>query len=259
MAHGLAQLPPPPLFLDGRRAKGSVSKAAEKLRLSQPTVSAQVRMLEKSLGERLFVKTGPNAGAHRRRPRRVPLRRRDLRHRPRAARDAQGPAAGRAMQLTVGVANAVPKLVVYRLLRPAHRAARAGAPRVPRGQRRAARSPSSATLRAGRRHHRRAGAAVPAGEGVQPPARRIGHRVLRAGAAGGPAEAPLSRIAATMRRCCCRPRNSPLRRGARGVVRARQALRPRVVGEFEDSALMKVFGQAAGLRVPGTGGDRAPT
>lgn len=38
--------------------EGSVSKAAEKLRLSQPTVSAQVRMLEKALGQKLFVKKG---------------------------------------------------------------------------------------------------------------------------------------------------------------------------------------------------------
>jgi LysR family transcriptional activator of nhaA len=38
--------------------EGSVSKAAEKLRLAQPTVSAQVRMLEKALGQELFVKKG---------------------------------------------------------------------------------------------------------------------------------------------------------------------------------------------------------
>src|SRR5918999_342615 len=56
--------------------EGGVSRAAERLRLSQPTVSAQVRLLEEALGERPF-------------------------------------------QLTLGVADAVPKLIVYRLLRPA--------------------------------------------------------------------------------------------------------------------------------------------
>jgi DNA-binding transcriptional LysR family regulator len=34
--------------------EGGISKAAEKLRLSQPTISAQVRMLEEAVRERLF-------------------------------------------------------------------------------------------------------------------------------------------------------------------------------------------------------------
>ena len=38
--------------------EGGVSKAAVKLRLSQPTISAQVKMLEGSLGERLLERQG---------------------------------------------------------------------------------------------------------------------------------------------------------------------------------------------------------
>ena len=38
--------------------EGGVSKAADKLRLSPPTISAQIRQLEESLGERLFQKQG---------------------------------------------------------------------------------------------------------------------------------------------------------------------------------------------------------
>ena len=38
--------------------EGGVSRAAEKLRLSQPTVSAQVRRLEDALGHRLFERRG---------------------------------------------------------------------------------------------------------------------------------------------------------------------------------------------------------
>ena len=34
--------------------EGSVSRAAERLRLAQPTVSAQLRTLENALGEPLF-------------------------------------------------------------------------------------------------------------------------------------------------------------------------------------------------------------
>lgn len=98
--------------------EGGVSKAATKLRLSQPTISAQVRLLEESLGERLFQRQGrtlalTDTG-------RIVFRHADeifgigrelietLRGRP----------PGRPQQLAVGVANAVPKLIVCRLLRP---------------------------------------------------------------------------------------------------------------------------------------------
>ena len=40
--------------------EGSVTAAAEALRLSQPTVSGQVKQLEESLGERLFRRVGRN-------------------------------------------------------------------------------------------------------------------------------------------------------------------------------------------------------
>ena len=99
--------------------EGGVSKAADKLRLSQPTISAQVRRLEESFGERLFHRQG--RGLALTDTGRLVFRYADeifgigrelietLRGRP----------AGRPAQLTVGVANAVPKLIVYRLLRPA--------------------------------------------------------------------------------------------------------------------------------------------
>ena len=38
--------------------EGGVSRAAAKLRLSQPTVSAQVKLLERSLGEPLLQRRG---------------------------------------------------------------------------------------------------------------------------------------------------------------------------------------------------------
>ena len=99
--------------------EGGISKAAEKLRLSQPTISAQIKTLEAALGERLFQRQGrtlvlTDVG-------RVVERYateiftagsellETLKRRP----------SGRALRLAVGVANAVPKLVVYRLLRPA--------------------------------------------------------------------------------------------------------------------------------------------
>ncbi len=99
--------------------EGGVSKAAAKLRLSQPTISAQVKRLEGSLGERLLERQGrtlvlTEAG-------RVVYRYADEIFT--AGRELQetlkGRPSGRAIQFTVGVANAVPKLIAYRLLRPA--------------------------------------------------------------------------------------------------------------------------------------------
>lgn len=103
--------------------EGGVSKAADRLRLSQPTISAQVKLLEETLGERLFQRQGrtlalTDSG-------RIVFRHADeifgigrelietLRGRP----------SGRPQQLAVGVANAVPKLIVCRLLRPTARLA----------------------------------------------------------------------------------------------------------------------------------------
>ena len=99
--------------------EGGVSKAAEKLRLSQPTVSAQVKMLEGALGEALLERQGRKLALTE--IGRVVYRYADEIFT--TGRELQetlkGRPSGRALQFTVGVANAVPKLIAYRLLRPA--------------------------------------------------------------------------------------------------------------------------------------------
>lgn len=99
--------------------EGSIAAATRKLHLTQPTISAQLRQLEESLGEKLFEKSGrglvlTEAG-------RIALRYADeifalgrelrdtLRDRP----------TGRPVRVTIGIADVVPKLVAYRILRPA--------------------------------------------------------------------------------------------------------------------------------------------
>jgi DNA-binding transcriptional LysR family regulator len=42
--------------------KGGVRKAAEELGVSQPSISAQLKVLEEALGEKLFRRSGPRTG-----------------------------------------------------------------------------------------------------------------------------------------------------------------------------------------------------
>jgi LysR family transcriptional regulator, transcriptional activator of nhaA len=96
--------------------EGSVSKACEKLLLSQPTISGQVRELERALGAKLFDKAGRNlvlteAG-------REAYRYADeifaLGQELQAA--MQGRPVGRATRLLVGIHDAMPKLISCQIL-----------------------------------------------------------------------------------------------------------------------------------------------
>lgn len=102
--------------------EGSVSRAAEKLRLSQPTISAQIRLLEQAIGERLFHRQGRQLAM-------TDVGRMVYRYADEIftiggelLETMRGRPTGRPLQLTVGVANAVPKLIAYQLLRPAFEA-----------------------------------------------------------------------------------------------------------------------------------------
>jgi LysR family transcriptional regulator, transcriptional activator of nhaA len=101
--------------------EGTIARAAEELRLAQPTISGQIRVLEDQLGEKLFQRSGRNLvlteiG-------RVVYRYADdifglgrelmdtLKDRP----------TGRPLRFQVGVADEVTKIIAYRLLEPALR------------------------------------------------------------------------------------------------------------------------------------------
>ena len=98
---------------------GSVTRAAAELRLAQPTVSTQLRTLEEVLGEKLFARTG-------RRLVLTDVGRLVFRYADEIfglgrelLETVKGRPTGQPMRLTVGIADAVPKLIAYRLLRPA--------------------------------------------------------------------------------------------------------------------------------------------
>jgi LysR family transcriptional activator of nhaA len=99
--------------------EGSVVRACEKLRLAQPTISGQLRLLEESLGQKLFNKAGrglalTDVGQ-------VVYRYADeIFGLGRELQDVlKGRPGGRPLRLLVGVSDLVPKLIAYRILQPA--------------------------------------------------------------------------------------------------------------------------------------------
>lgn len=99
--------------------EGGVARAAQRLRLAQPTISGQLRVLESTLGEKLFERSG----------RRLVLTEVGrLVHRyadeifslgQELSDVLRGRPGGRPVRLTVGIADVVPKLIAHRLLAPA--------------------------------------------------------------------------------------------------------------------------------------------
>lgn len=99
--------------------EGSITRASKVLMLAQPTISGQIRALEETLGEKLFARQGRNLvltefG-------RVVYRYADeIFSLGQEMTDVlKGRPTGRPQRLMVGVADLLPKLVVYRILSPA--------------------------------------------------------------------------------------------------------------------------------------------
>lgn len=228
--------------------EGGMSKAAEKLRLAQPTVSAQIRRLEDAVGEKLFERQGrtlvlTDVG-------RLVYRYADeIFATGRELLDVlKGrPSIGRAMPLSVGVANAVPKLIAHRLVQPAvsgnsslHLVCR---------------EDNTETLLAELATHALdvVIADVPAPAHVR--VKAFSHLLGESGITFFAAPP----LAAKLRRRFPRSLNdapmllptssTALRRALDQWFEAGD-LRPNVVGEFDDSALMKTFGQAGHVAFP---------
>lgn len=97
---------------------GSVTKACQELNLTQPAVSAQIRMLERAFGETLFVKRGRNlvltdvGRVVYRYADEIFVLGREL------TETMAGRPSGRPQRLVVGVCDQVPKLIAFRLLEP---------------------------------------------------------------------------------------------------------------------------------------------
>ena len=227
---------------------GSVSAAAAELRLAQPTLSGQLRVLEDQLGKKLFQRSG----------RRLVLT--DVGHDVFRYADeifalgrelmdtVRGRPTGQSRLLLVGVADVVPKLVAYRLLEPALQLS----------------EPVRLVCRADHSERLMADLAVQALDLVISDApiapnvkvRAFNHLLGESGVTffGVP------RLATSLRRGFPGSLNgAPILLPVETTVLRRSLdrwfdahdLHPRVVSEFEDSALLKAFGHAGVGIFPG--------
>ncbi|MFT3830586.1 MAG: LysR family transcriptional regulator [Opitutaceae bacterium] len=217
--------------------EGGLQQAADKLHVSPPSISAQIRELEEALDVKLFRRSGrrnvlTDAGQ-------IALRHAEeifglgndlvssLRQRPTA----------RALKLHVGVADSLPKLVTYEILKPAlelpgvHLVCREGKIEELLGQLGLHRldivladEPASSSVKFRAFNHRLGESAVAfcAAPSLAGRLRRGFPKSLD----DAPALLPVE--------------NTPLRRALETWFRARRVT-PRVIGEFEDLALMKVL------------------
>lgn len=221
--------------------EGSVVRAAEALSLTQPTISGQIRALEDALGEKLFERAGrrlvlTEVG-------RLVFRYADeiftlgrelldtLNDRP----------TGRPYRLVVGIADVMPKLIVRRLIEPALA--------LPEGVQVICREDKTERLLAALSLHELdvVLADTPMGPGVS--VRAFNHLL---------GESPVSilgtrALAQKLRRNFPRsldqapillPTENTVVRRSLDQFFAANDVRPRIVGEIEDSALLKSFGEA---------------
>lgn len=219
--------------------EGGLVQAGKVLRLSHPTLSAQIRTLEDQLGEKLFVKVGRKLELTE--MGRVVYRyAEEIFSLGREMVDTvKGRGAGKQLRLEVGIADVVPKLVVRRLLQPAFELAepvRLVCVEAPHDKLLADLALHALDIVI-------ADAPVPPGSNIRAYNHLLGEtgisffavrtlatslrRKFPASLDGAPMLLPLEQL--------------PLRR-ALDQWFERNGVKPKVVAEFEDSALLKAFG-----------------
>lgn len=228
--------------------EGSIAAAAEHLHLSQPTISSQIRKLEQSLDEKLFRRAGRGlvlTDVGRRvfdYAEEIFTLGREL------VDDVKGRSAGKPLRLAVGMPDVLPKLVAYRLLEPAFAMAEEVRMVCLEGKLEdllaeltlqrldlvLSDSPVTPAMHIRAFNHR-------LGEcGITffgtPDLTRAHRRRFPASLGDAPLLVPT--VTNAMRRSLDQWFDH-------------QGIRPRIVGEFEDSALLKVFGQAGQGLFPG--------
>jgi LysR family transcriptional activator of nhaA len=223
--------------------KGTVRKAAEELRVSQPSISAQLKLLEESLGEKLFKRSGRNlvlsemgqlvltyadeifsAG-------------RELMS---AVKQRPG---GRALRLNVGMTDALSKFIGFQILQPAFH--------FPQPVHVVCRQAEIGPLVNQLQAHRLDIVLADESASSSLKAKTFNHRLGRSGVTF----CAVPRIATKLRRNFPKSLHQAAallpseNMGVRAPLEKwfyAQGIRPRIVGEFEDAGLMNIAG-AGGL------------
>ena len=219
--------------------EGGITRASERLHVSQPAISAQLRELEQSLGAKLYTRTGRSLVL-------TDVGRLAYQYAEQIFGIGKelvdvvtGHSAPRPRALSIGIVDAVPKLIVYRLLEPALRLKPAVRVVCVEGKPDRlladlathhldlvlsdAPAPGSSSVKAYSHLLGESGVGIFGVKSFAPLKKRFPHSLSAA-----PLLMPTE--SGTLRRSIDRWLDD------RGVT-------PNIVGEFEDSALMKVFGQ----------------
>jgi LysR family transcriptional activator of nhaA len=225
--------------------EGTIAGACDKLHLAQPTISGQLRQLERDLGVKLFERAGRHLvltetgqEVYRLADEIFGLGRdlQDL---------VKGRLAGRPARLLVGVAEDVPELIACRILEPAFR--------LPEPAQLVCSRESADQLLAQLALHKLDVVLADTAAGPATKVRAFSHSLGESGVSVcGTAELVTPRRRGFPRSLGGAPflfplENTPLRRALDGWFEA-AGLRPAVRGEFADRALLRTFAQAgAGL------------
>jgi LysR family transcriptional regulator, transcriptional activator of nhaA len=106
------------LFWEVARS-GSLRAAAEKLHLSQPTISAQIKCLEDTLGQQLFQRSGRGLRLNAAGQTVAEYAGEVFSLAGEMVRSLHGQTGGRSLSLRLGIVQSLPKLMAWRLIRPA--------------------------------------------------------------------------------------------------------------------------------------------
>ncbi len=225
--------------------EGTIAAACQKLHLAQPTISAQIRALERALGEKLFRRVGRRLTLTE--TGRLVYRYADeIFSVGRELMDTlSGRQTGNPLRFRVGVADVLPKLIAHRLLEPALK--------LPEAIQLVCRESTPAELLARLAIHELDLILSDSPIGPDVRVRAFNHLLGECGVAVfGSKELAVAHRRRFPRSLDGAPFLMPA--GSTSLRRSldfwfdSEDIRPSVVGEFDDSALLKVFGQAgAGL------------
>jgi LysR family transcriptional activator of nhaA len=230
--------------------EGSIARACQELHLAQPTISSQLRALEDNLGEKLFARAGRGL-ALTETGQLVYEYAEEIFGLGRELTDVlKGRPRGRPMRVAVGISDLIPKLIAYRILQPS------GALAEPVQLVCYEDQPDRLLFDLAAHRLDLVLTHMPAGTSV--PVRVFNHRLGSCGVSLFATAALAARYQKGFpSRLDGAPFLLPLAKSAsrRALDQwfAAQRIRPQIVGEFQDNALIGAFGQA------GTGIFAAPS